>query len=378
MPPPPELTDDAITEILLRLPPDEPENLMRASLVCKPWLRILTDPGFRRRYSAFHRTPPVLGLLHACQVIGGGPPPSFNPTTAAPFTPYPYYRRPLDCHHGRVLLHANDDGWYLVVWDPVTGDRQRVPEAGINWLIYSAAVFCAVSGCDHIDCHGGPFRVVFITIEDYTDAVKATVYSSETDEMYFTLRWKNAIVKYNWSKNCISLIDPPSHTAYFVTLMEMGDNALGFACIEGSSLHLWSRKVGTEGTAEWMQCRVIELDGRIPGVKSKGGGHVVGSAEGADVIFVATDVGLVTFKLKSGRVTKVDDAQAYFSVLPYMSFYTPGTEGLLIRVKCSVGCMIMTKCWFRIVKTYKGYKADKFRNLGDTTGNEETSIGRYN
>ncbi|KAK3126292.1 hypothetical protein QOZ80_7AG0554410 [Eleusine coracana subsp. coracana] len=379
---PPELNEDAIAEILLRLPPSEPEHLFRASLVCKPWLRVLADPDFRRRYSTLHRTPPVLGLLHARQVIGGGPPPHFNPATAAPLTPYPNYRRPLDCHHGRVLLHAVDVEWYFLVWDPATGDEHRVPDAGIDWLVYSAAVFCAVSGCDHTDCHGGPFRVVFIATEDYTDAVKAAVYSSETgswstpvaldtdseaftqhyqhaidnggaigtfytpyvqprrgalvgDEIYFTLRWNNAIIKYDWSKNCISMIDPPSHKAYFIALMEMEDNTLGFACVEGSSLHLWSRKVRSEGAAEWMLCRVIELDGRIPGAKSKGGASVVGYAEGVDVIFVSTPVGLFTFGLKSGRVMKIDDAQVYFTVLPYMSFYTPGcgTQSSLARLR---------------------------------------------
>lgn len=120
----------------------------------------------------------------------------------------------------------------------------------------------------------------------------------------------------------------------------------GFACIEGSSLHLWSRKVGTQGSAEWMQCRVIELDRRIPGVKSKGGGHVVGSAEGVDVIFVATAVGLFTFELKSGRVMKVDGAQAYFSVLPYMSFYTPGTVVLVLSQLLTISCILHLAIYF--------------------------------
>jgi hypothetical protein len=42
-PPLPELFDDAIAEILIRLPPDDPACLVRASLVCKLWRRILSD-----------------------------------------------------------------------------------------------------------------------------------------------------------------------------------------------------------------------------------------------------------------------------------------------------------------------------------------------
>ncbi|TVU40740.1 hypothetical protein EJB05_14215, partial [Eragrostis curvula] len=59
----PELMDDLIGEILLRVPPDEPSHLIRATLVCKPWRRILFDPVFLRRYREFHRTPPLLGFL---------------------------------------------------------------------------------------------------------------------------------------------------------------------------------------------------------------------------------------------------------------------------------------------------------------------------
>ena len=50
-----DLTDDLIVEILLRL---SPENrgwwCKRASLVCKSWHRILSDPSFRRRYVDLH------------------------------------------------------------------------------------------------------------------------------------------------------------------------------------------------------------------------------------------------------------------------------------------------------------------------------------
>ncbi|CAN6212975.1 unnamed protein product [Urochloa humidicola] len=54
MAPPPELIDDAITEILTRLPQDDPACLQRAALVCKPWRRVFSDPNFLRRRRAFH------------------------------------------------------------------------------------------------------------------------------------------------------------------------------------------------------------------------------------------------------------------------------------------------------------------------------------
>ncbi|OEL17587.1 hypothetical protein BAE44_0021394 [Dichanthelium oligosanthes] len=365
-PPPPELMDELIGEILLRLPPYEPEHLFRAALVCKPWLRILCDPAFRRRYCVFHGAPPLLGLLH-----GAPPAARFASTTSMPDFPHPgsdnCRARPLDCRHGRVLIHMlKDDGADLLVWDPVTGDRHDVPEPDMDWLIYTAAVFCAADGCDHLDCHGGPFRVVFVATDDREEIVKASAYSSETgawtapvslddscecyvqhkrdalaarpwytpyvqprrgaaigDEIYFTLRWGNDIIMYNLPNNCLSMISPPSHNAYEIALMVMDDSSLGFASSESSSLYLWSREVNPKGAAEWVQRRVIELETIIPVVNPSHEPFVVGSAEGVGVIFISTDAGLFTIDLKSGRVRKVDEPGVYFSVLPYMSFYTP-------------------------------------------------------
>uniref|UniRef100_A0A0E0LTH6 Uncharacterized protein n=1 Tax=Oryza punctata TaxID=4537 RepID=A0A0E0LTH6_ORYPU len=385
-PPPPEFMDDItaslapelLSEILLRLPPDEPGHLFRAALVCKEWLRAICDPGFLRRYRAFHGSPPLLGLLHRRQVVQGDPARHLARTTAAPLFPDPTFRRALDCHHGRTLLHASDDGWYLIVWDPVTGERHHMPEPDIPWLIYSAAVFCAVSGCDHLDCHGGPFGVVFMATDDDDELVKASVYLSETgawsksvildygyqswqerlqainrgelfhtpyvqprrgalvgDEIYFTLRNENVIVKYNWGMNCLSKIDPPLRDVYDISLMEMENSSLGYACIQGSSLYVWSRKVNSEGAAEWVQCWVIELEQMVPVANHSDETFVVGSAEGVGVIFVSTDVGLFTIELKSRRVKKVAEPGVYFSVLPYMSFYTPGIEWL--RAICDPG-----------------------------------------
>ncbi|XBI43932.1 hypothetical protein VPH35_108647 [Triticum aestivum] len=352
------LIDDVTAEILLRLPPDEPEHLFRAALVCKPWPRILCDPGFLRRYRAFHGAPPLLGLLHRLRVIDGDAPARFASTTSAPDFPHPSSdgrrTRPLDCRHGRVL-------------DPVTGDRHAIPAPDIEWLIESAAVLCAADGCDHLDCHGGPFRVLFVATHDYKDTICASVYSSETgawsepvcldnscacfakhmregevyrryytpylhpkrgtlvgDAVYFTVRLGNAIIKYDLGKNSISMIDPPPHTMYYIALMAMEEkHSLGFAYIMDSSLDIWSRKVDREGPAEWVQYRVIELEKTIPVAKQDEKPIVVGSAEGVGVIFVCTGAGLFMIKLSSGQVKKVDEPGVYFSVLPYLSFYTP-------------------------------------------------------
>nr|TKW30326.1 hypothetical protein SEVIR_2G028700v2 [Setaria viridis] len=295
---PPELVDDAVAEILLRLPPADRASLVRASLVCKPWRRVLSDPAFPCRYRAFHRTPPLLVFY----IMPDFPHPGADGRRT----------RPLDCRHGRVLIHMlQDESEDYLVWDPVTGDRRAVPEPDIDWMAYTAAV-------------------------DATwDLVWASVYSSETGawstpvsldngrdfyvrprrgtlvgddehwpDMYFTMTRDTVIGKYDWGKNCLSVVKPPPLATY--------------GC-----------RVTSEGAAEWVIGRVIELETIIPLANPSDEVSVVGSAEGVDIIFISTSVGLFMIELKSGRVRKVDEPGVYFSVLPYMNFYTPDCGSLL-------------------------------------------------
>ncbi|XP_039793466.1 uncharacterized protein LOC120659400 [Panicum virgatum] len=180
----PELIGDVVGEILLRILPDESAYLARASRVCKLWRRILSDPDFTRRYHAFHRTPPLLGFLNDYSS-------RFFPTMAA--CPFPQSafdctlddRRRLwavDCRHGRVLLRHNA-ARNLVVWDPITGGREELPEPRValahTSLRYSAfMVLCAAAGCDHRNClQGGPFLVVLVRSDG--SSVHGSVYSSK-------------------------------------------------------------------------------------------------------------------------------------------------------------------------------------------------------
>ncbi|KAJ1287552.1 hypothetical protein BS78_02G018900 [Paspalum vaginatum] len=196
MPPrqPPALMEDLIAEILLRLPPADPACLIRASLVCVAWRRLISDRRFLRHYRVFHRTPPLLGFL--CNHYRGRRLVSrFVPTARAPPISQPPLAAgspscfTLDCRHGRVLLHATGTS-NLTVWDPTTGDQRRVSLPGNPYDDFTAAVLCASRGCSHIDCSGGPFLVVFVGTDYGSDdegydehghgVARASVYSSET------------------------------------------------------------------------------------------------------------------------------------------------------------------------------------------------------
>ncbi|KAF8772334.1 hypothetical protein HU200_005872 [Digitaria exilis] len=185
-PPPPALMDDIIGEILLRLPPGDPACLVRASLVCKLWRSLLSDDGFHRRYRAFHQTPPVLGFFHNRK---GTTVPNFVPVAQAPVVPYPApgsgsdsEYRALDCRHGPVLLHCSAEPG-LVVWDPITGEQQHVPQSMTNYdepyIFMTAAVLCALDGCDHHQCRGGPYLIVLLGID--SNSVEHDGYDDEDD-----------------------------------------------------------------------------------------------------------------------------------------------------------------------------------------------------
>uniref|UniRef100_A0A0E0Q7B0 F-box domain-containing protein n=1 Tax=Oryza rufipogon TaxID=4529 RepID=A0A0E0Q7B0_ORYRU len=285
---PPEL----VSEILLRLRPDEPEHLFRASLVCKAWLRAICDPVFLRRYRAFHGSPPLLGLLHRLRVIDGDPAPRLARTTAAP-SEWSSWPPTTTTNSSRgVCIHRR----------PVCGARQQLLMMAIN------------PGKSAARSRGEYYRT------PYVHPKRCALVG---DEIYFTLRNGNTIIEYNWGKNRLSMFDPPTSDLYYIALTVMENGSLGFAGIEGSSLNVWSRKVNPQGAAEWVLCRIIELEKIIPVVDLSDEACVVGSAEGLGVIFVSTGVGLFTIELKSRRVKKVEEPGVYFSVLPYMSFYTP-------------------------------------------------------
>ncbi|RCV09391.1 hypothetical protein SETIT_2G024000v2 [Setaria italica] len=357
-----ELIDDVTAEILLLLPPDEPEHLFRAALVCKPWLRILCDPAFLRRYRAYHGAPPLLGFIHR---FAGDLVSRLASTTSVPAFTHPGSdgrgARAFDCRHGRVLMSQDEISVYnFLVWNPVSGDRRRcVPVPDIDYWLYSAAVLCAADGCDHLDCHDGPFRLVLAGRDTRSNLICACVYSSETctwstpvsldnsrgfhvrsrpgalvnDEIYFTFSRDDAILKYDWGNNWLSMVKTPvprSRYYGFAAVMTMVDGSLGLGRVEDSSLYLWSRKVNSEGDAEWILCRVIELETVMPIANlSPYGANVVAFADGVDVIFLGTNAGLFTIELKSGRVRMFGESWLHLSILPYMSFYTPDRGTLL-------------------------------------------------
>ena len=330
------------------------------------WCRLISGAhhGFIRRFGELHRSPPLLGFL--CNRFDA---------SCARFVPTSSFRLPnavrrrswraVHSGHGRVLLrHSSyrggrerDDG--LVVWDPITDEQRELPKRPMRcepfkWS-WNAAVLCAAGGgCNHVDCHRGPFVVVFVgTINRETFSC---VYSSEADG------WSEPVsdrLPYDYCFDPLSVGDLVGNSLYFMydmmshqgileydlltqemsaipvpargtVLMATEDGRLGLATVHKSRLYLWSREQGPYGDAGWAQSRVIELDTlfsihRLSAAEALVAGFGDNGAGG--VIFVRTAAAFFTIDLKSGRVDKVGESHGFNNlVVPYMSFCTPGTE----------------------------------------------------
>ncbi|XP_039786813.1 uncharacterized protein LOC120652924 [Panicum virgatum] len=189
-PAPPPGNDDLLSEILLRLPP-APSSLPRASLVCKHWRRLVTNPAFLRRFRARHRRgAPLLGFfaegLRGHLFTSTLEPPNRVPRGCFSLQLDDVYEwRILSCRHGLVLLHHWEQ-LQVLVWDPVTGYQRRIAvPPGFRtseWTIINNGVVFRAAG----DVHGGnqssTFQVVLLgSNQEFTRAF-ACVCSSENGE----------------------------------------------------------------------------------------------------------------------------------------------------------------------------------------------------
>ena len=111
-----------------------------------------------------------------------------------------------------------------------------------------------------------------------------------------------AILNYDLGSSCLSLIDgPPVGTCMEgqMVLMAMEDASLGFAHVDGITLNLWSRHMGSNGVMTWTQRRVINLKTLLliqnPNEKLR----LIGSVEYKNIIFVSMDLNIYEINLKT-------------------------------------------------------------------------------
>ncbi|CAN6209157.1 unnamed protein product [Urochloa humidicola] len=397
-PPPPlrapaQLPDEVIEDIFLRVPPSDPKLLLRAALACKSFARLFAGRIFRRRYRERHggaAGPILLGFLANLTLTGGVA--RFIPAAGGGgFCPARDDRRGYRAHdarHGRVLLtklplpgtdrdlpphsHRHHESSVLAVWDPTTDELRHLPllhrrREVLNW---NAAVLCGGAAgagagfvCDHIDCHGLPFLVVFVGFDDNREMF-AHVFSSASgawgaattatarapagdlidvdipgvlarNALYFMLLRGNRILRFDLATRKLAVIRmPPRRPSWSPRVVLMaapmaGGGGLGFAevCWWTSVL----RVMELEDGGGWVLNRYFDLNKLLPAhavnpsipkdsPRAVAYAHGVG---GVGVVFLKTIDGLYTFDLKSRKATKIPMISGFYDIVPYVSIYTP-------------------------------------------------------
>ncbi|CAM0146806.1 unnamed protein product [Urochloa decumbens] len=307
--PPPELVDDAVAEILLRLPPDEPRHLVRASLVCKRWRRVVADPAFPRRYRSFHRSPPLLGLLRNTYDDDDSisvflPTTSFRPRGGGHGFPGGIA---VDCRHGRALLLD----YTKMIWE----GRVGILDHCHSGCATKAYVYSTQTGA-----WSAPASIQLAP----GDIIRQMRSQLVSEALYFFRA--RGILRYDLVGHRLSAIDLPAWYDIHMMLMEAEDGGLGFAGLKGSSLHLWCREERPDGFDRWALSRVIELATLTtsePFYHPLRHPLLMGYAEGTSIIFVSTGIGNYMFDLKSMQIKNISEGRTLEDVLPYMSFYIP-------------------------------------------------------
>uniref|UniRef100_M8BRT7 F-box domain-containing protein n=1 Tax=Aegilops tauschii TaxID=37682 RepID=M8BRT7_AEGTA len=324
----PSLSGELLEEIFLRFLPNEPSFLVRASLASKLSFGLLTSPNFQSRYREFHGALPMLGFF--CNQIDTSdseeeeeePVSHFVPATTSDSciskdgwieSKYDVW----DCRHGHVLFgEKGRRSTKFIIRNPMTSrwTEVHIPKRYMVADNRVAAMLCAMTGCDHRQCHEGPFRLVF-----------AYLYVGEGEDEDDCVAYAG-ILKYNLSSNCLSLLDGPLVEDVFVgatILTAMEDDSLGLAHMDRLTLYLWSRQMGSDGVASWTQRTVINLKNLLPVRNPERIPRLIGSVEGCDTLFVTIDLGIYEINLKSLRWKTIWKTESLRALFPYMSFYNP-------------------------------------------------------
>ncbi|KAK1626437.1 hypothetical protein QYE76_000752 [Lolium multiflorum] len=359
--------EDLLQEILLRLPPN-PSSLPRASLVCKGWRSILSDPEFLERFRKHHHTPPLLGFfaghVHATPVFT----PILDSPNRIPASRFPVPQshsrndewRFMGCRHGlAVLLEVSRRE--AVVWHPLTGQRRHVSfPPGMHtddWNRWHAAVQCADAADGHVhgDCFSNPFKLVLILVAQRVRAF-ACLYESASgawgdiastatrDTICYTqpsvlignafcwLLGEADILAFDIQRQSLGVIEKPNMKRYFdssVRLFRTQDNGPGLACLSKLTIQLWERKSYCDGVVGWeMLQKTIKLKGLFPR-RMRGYDKLVylsGYDEDTNAIVLTTETGNFTLQLDSAQIRHIikRDYICDNTFYPYTNFYTAG------------------------------------------------------
>ena len=118
-----------------------------------------------------------------------------------------------------------------------------------------------------------------------------------------------------------------------IHVMLAEDGGIGFCGVNCSSIHLWSRRIDSEGVAGWALLRIIDMDkltlSGVPVGDMFLWSSAVAFARDSEDLFLQAEAGIFMINLRSMHLRKVLEASGS-AIYPYASFYTRGTSLRLI------------------------------------------------
>ncbi|VAI54237.1 unnamed protein product [Triticum turgidum subsp. durum] len=355
--------DDLLSEILLRLPP-QPSSLPRASLICKSWRGLVSDPRFLHRFRRHHRrSPPILGSFVE-KALSISFVPALDPPNRVPVGRFSLQCDDvggfslLNCRHGLVLIFLLKHNQVLV-WDPISGDQHRIAVPPSFCVVTGRRTTGAVLRAGGDNHH---FQVVLIgTYKEQHPRAIACIYSSETgiwgnllstllpyearsaytgmacvlvgNCLYWVLIGESPrILEFDLDRQSLTLIHMPvdlyATNACHFSFMRVEGGVLSFLISSWDfNAQLWNMEKNCDGVVSWVLRTTIELD-KLLSLKPDDGGPqlIIGFAEDNIAFFLLTKVGVFMVQLKSLQFKKLSKTNYLSHYHPFESVYTAGNS----------------------------------------------------
>ncbi|KAM3309545.1 hypothetical protein ACQJBY_030671 [Aegilops geniculata] len=271
----------------------------------------------------------------------------------------------LGCRHG-LAVALSESLCQLFVWDPLNGHKHRVPfpsklhrakMESFRRCTCSATVMCVddQDGHVHDDSFLSPsFKLVLICTSRDSKTSSACVYesasgvwgnvvSTSTTDIVMkpnpsilignTVYWLlhvGQILAFDIENQTLVVIKTPAEAHgihnWFIQLLRTEDHSvLGLAIMSELGIHIWERKLNSDGVAGWVLLQKIN---QLEGIMSNAfrNAPMMGYDEELNALVLSTQRGDIMLHLKSMQIRLISkpNERSLMAHFPYRNFYTAG------------------------------------------------------